>query len=101
MQRKNKRVKKMNNNQARQTIAINEENAYSFLLNVKKANFPQIAAHFDAQNTKRRLKVQEVLYGLAEKEKIFYSTQSRLYYITAYYKKVKGIKKCKLKTIYL
>ena len=90
----------MNNNQAKQT-AINEENVYSFLLNVKQANFPKIAAHFDAQTQNRRLKVQEVLYGLAEKEKIFYSTQSRLYYITPYYKKVKGIKKCKLKTISL
>ena len=88
----------MNNNKATQT-AINEENAYSFLLTVKQANFPQIAAHFDAQTPKRRFKVQEALHGLAEKEKIFYSTQSRLYYITAYYKKVKGIKKCKLKTI--
>lgn len=88
----------MNNNKATQT-AINEENAYSFLLTVKQANFPQIAAHFDAQTPKRRFKVQEVLCDLAEKEKIFYSTQSRLYYITAYYKKVKGIKKCKLKTI--
>lgn len=91
----------MNNNQARQTTAINEENTYSFLLNVKSANFPQIAAHFDAQTPKRRFKVQEILFDLAEKEKIFYSTQSRLYYITAYYKKVKGIKKCKLKTISL
>ena len=88
----------MNNKQAKQ---INEENAYSFLLTVKSASFPQIAAHFDAETLKRRFKVQEVLYGLAEKEKIFYSTQSRLYYITAYYKKVKGIKKCKLKTISL
>lgn len=90
----------MNNNKATQT-AINEENAYSFLLTVKQANFPQIAAHFDAETPKRRFNVQEVLQGLAEKEKIFYSTQSRLYYITAYYKKVKGIKKCKLKTISL
>ena len=90
----------MNNNKATQT-AINEENAYSFLLTVKQANFPQIAAHFDAETPKRRFKVQEALHGLAEKEKIFYSTQSRLYYITAYYKKVKGIKKCKLKTISL
>ena len=88
----------MNNNKATQT-AINEDNAYSFLLTVKQANFPQIAAHFDAETPKRRFKVQEALHGLAEKEKIFYSTQSRLYYITAYYKKVKGIKKCKLKTI--
>ena len=90
----------MNNNKATQT-AINEETAYSFLLTVKQANFPQIAAHFDAETPKRRFKVQEVLHGLAEKEKIFYSTQSRLYYIMAYYKKVKGIKKCKLKTISL
>ena len=90
----------MNNNKATQT-AINEETAYSFLLTVKQANFPQIAAHFDAETPKRRFKVQEVLHGLAEKEKIFYSTQSRLYYITPYYKKVKGIKKCKLKTISL
>lgn len=88
----------MNNNQAEKK-AINEENIFNFFLVQKQANLQKICVSFGVKTQKERYKLLSALYCLCEKETLKYSPKSRIYYLMSYYKKIAGIKKCKLKTI--
>lgn len=88
----------MNNKQAEKK-AINEENIFNFLLVKKQANLQEICVFFGVETQKEQYELLSVLYDLCEKETLKYSLKSRIYYLMSYYKKIAGIKKCKLKTI--
>ena len=81
--------------------AINEDNVFSFFIEHKNANFPQIADYFCAVDKKERFNLQSILSEMCEKETLKYSTKTKIYYTKAYYNKIKGIKNSKLKSISL
>ena len=81
--------------------AINEDNIFSFFIEHKTADFPQIADYFGAINKKERFNLQAILSEMCEKETLKYSIKTKIYYTKAYYNKIKGIKNSKLKRISL